>query len=151
MTSDADGHITQLWLPAPDSRAFDFGYQNGDLTTITDAQTPQRGTRRFEYDERHRITKEWDAEGIFFLENRYDDRDRVVQQWDAGRSEGFLSYDPIGHITTYTDNLGFTTTYTYDTLNRVTGETDALNNTRSFVYDARDLRQGRWGEGEDHL
>lgn len=134
VTSNGDGHITGLQMPAPDNRTFTFTYDNGDLKTITDAQTPIHGVRTFEYDERHRLTKEWDAENIPFLENKYDDRDRVIQQWDTDRTESFLSYDPVGGTSIFTDNLGFVTTYTYDSLNRVTGEHDALGGTRSTVY-----------------
>lgn len=61
--SDSNSHITGISLP--DSRSFSLSYSDGNLTEITDANG---GTRRFQYDERHRITHEWDEEGILFLQ-----------------------------------------------------------------------------------
>jgi RHS repeat-associated protein len=140
--SDSEGRITELRLPAPDSRSFNFSYQNGDLVAITDAQTPVRGTRRFGYDDRHRMTKLWDAEEIFFLENQYDDRDRVIKQWDADRVEAYLSYDATSRITTFKDNLGSIWAYHYDSLNRVTREVDPLGGAQQFIYNPDYTLQG---------
>lgn len=129
--TNEQGHITRITLP--DGRFFSFGYTNGDLTSITDANG---GTRRFQYDARHRITHEWDAENILFLQNIYDDRDRVVEQLDASQVPSSFSYDPINRTTTFTDNLQNVYHYTYDELNRVTTEEDAETNLTQYSYDA---------------
>ncbi len=128
--SDDAGHITRLTLP--DGRVFDFAYTDGNLTDITDANG---GTRRYQYDERHRITHQWDAEDIFFLQNFYDDRDRVIEQIDASGVHSYLSYDPLNRVTTFTDNDGQAWRYFYDELNRVTAEEDSLNQTVRTTYD----------------
>ncbi|ACL26414.1 RHS repeat-associated core domain-containing protein [Chloroflexus aggregans] len=132
--NDAAGRIRAFVLP--DGRRFDLEFDDrGDLVAITDANTPTRGTYRFEYDERHRIVKQWDPEGILYLVNEYDDRDRVVRQVDASGSVSLASYDPIARTTVFTDNLGFRYVYAYDELYRVIAETDPLNRTSRTVYD----------------
>ena len=132
---DSQGRITAFVLP--DSRRFDLAYDGqGDLVSITDANTPVRGTYRYAYDERHRVVQQWDPEAIPFLTNVYDDRDRVVEQVDANGIHSFLSYDPIARTTTFTDNGGFKHVYAYDSLNRVTGETNPLLQTAHTEYDA---------------
>jgi RHS repeat-associated protein len=134
--TDGEGRITAFVLP--DGRRFDLDYDNrGDLITITDANTPVRGVHRYEYDERHRIVKQWDPENILFLINEYDDRDRVIKQIDASGTPSYASYDPIARTTTFTDNLGFVYVYTADALNRVIAETDPLNRTVRTTYDTQ--------------
>jgi RHS repeat-associated protein len=133
VTSDAEGRITRLTLP--DGREFDFVYTDGNLTAMTNADTPVRGTRRYQYDERHRITHQWDPEDIFFLRNFYDDRDRVIEQIDASGVHSYLSYDPINRVTTFTDNGGEVWRYSYDDRNRVTAEEDPRNQTLHTTYD----------------
>lgn len=129
--SNGDSHITALHLF--DGRTLTFGYADGDLTSITD---PNNGTRRYEYDSRHRLTKERDAENILFLQNNYDDRDRVVEQIDASGAHNYLVYDPINRVTTFTDNGGKVTRYFYDEQNRVTRVEDANSQSTHDGYDA---------------
>lgn len=126
--SDTDSHITTATLP--DGRTFSFAYTGGNLTEITD---PNGGTRRFEYDDRHRIIKHWDPENIMYLENIYDDQDRVIEQVDASGSHMYLTYND--GETVFRDNLGNETRYFYDDLNRVTAVEDALGYQEAFVYD----------------
>ncbi len=148
-----ESHVTGL--TTPDGRAFSFAYTDGNLTAITDANG---GTRRFQYDARHRITHEWDEEDILYLQSVYDDRDRVIEQIDAKGTHSFLDYDPINRVTTFTDNLGRQEVYNWDEANRVTDEqdgsgaqvvneydddynltrrTDANGNTTAYTYDER--------------
>ncbi|MBN1934180.1 MAG: hypothetical protein JW934_05930 [Anaerolineae bacterium] len=130
--SDDQSRITRLGLW--DGRAYTFEYDGeGNLTRING---PDGQLRRFEYDVRHRMTKEWDAEGILFLQSVYDDRDRVIEQVDASRTHSYLAYDVTNRQTTFTDNAGHTEVYDWDTLNRVTGEQDGRGGSVSNVYDA---------------
>jgi YD repeat-containing protein len=76
--SDADGHVTRL--DVFDGRTYHFGYADGHLTSVSNGKGQ---SRRFEYDSRHRMTKEWDPANILFLQSTYDDRDRVIEQVDA--------------------------------------------------------------------
>lgn len=131
LSYNGDSHITGLALP--DGRTFSFGYDgDGNLTGITDARSH---TRRFQYDARHRVTREWDPEDILFLQNVYDDRDRVIEQVDAGGTHSYFSYDPIGRVTTFTDNLGNPTQYYYDDQNRVIAIEDAQGHISYYEYD----------------
>lgn len=126
-----DGHVTRI--DDFGGRAFSFGYADGNLTSITDADG---GTRRFQYDARHRLTHEWDAENFLYLQNTYDDRDRVIEQVDASGTHSYLAHDPISRVTTFTDNLGNVNKYYYDEQNRVTAEEDAQGNAKRYEYDA---------------
>jgi RHS repeat-associated protein len=129
--SNSDGHITHLSVF--DGRSYSFGYTNGDLTSITDANN---GTRHYQYDARHRMTQEQDAANILFLQNFYDDRDRVVEQIDATGAHDYLSYDPINRVTTFTDNGGNVTLYHYDEQNRITQVDNANSQSTHDQYDA---------------
>ena len=130
--SDAQSRITRLtfW----DGRWYSFTYSAaGDLTRIADRE----GTlRRLEYDARHRMTKEWDAEDVLFLQSTYDDRDRVIAQVDASGTRSYLAYDVASRTTTFTDNLGNQEVYQWDELNRVTAEQDGGGNRTQNAYDA---------------
>ncbi|MBN1991091.1 MAG: hypothetical protein JW953_00190 [Anaerolineae bacterium] len=128
--SYTDGHVTGL--TTPDGRTFGFGYTNGDLTAITD---PNGGVRRYEYDARHRVTRQRDPENIEFLQNIYDDRDRVIEQTDASGTRSYFAYDSVNRVTTFTDNLGRQAKYFYDDRNRVTAIEDALGQTTRYEYD----------------
>jgi YD repeat-containing protein len=132
VTSNDDSHITRLDLW--DGRAYTFEYDGeGNLTRING---PDGQLRRFAYDSRHRMTKEWDAEGILFLQSTYDDRDRAIEQIDASGTHSYLDYDVANRQTTFTDNAGNSEVYSWDALNRVTGEQDASGSSVSNVYDA---------------
>jgi YD repeat-containing protein len=75
VTSNADSHIIRLDLW--DGHAYTFEYDGeGNLTRISG---PDGALRKFEYDSRHRMIKEWDGENILFLQSSYDDRDRVIE------------------------------------------------------------------------
>lgn len=128
--SDENGYITKIDLP--DGRDYQFGYDNGRLIEIKHANG---GSYKFEYDARGRIVKEWDPEGILFLQVKYDDRDRVIEQLDANGVLLWLEYEP--GVTTYSDNLGNTTQYFFDDENRVTSVKDALGHSTGYEYDER--------------
>lgn len=146
--TDAQGRITGFVLP--DTRRFDFTYDpRGDLVSITDANTPVRGTHRYQYDERHRIVEQRDPENILFLTNTYDDRDRVTKQLDASGTPSYAEYNPLAGTTVFTDNLGFRYVYAYDELFRVTAETDPLPRTIRSVYDpSYNVKQTEDGRGK---
>ncbi len=128
----SSSRITRLGLW--DGRAYTFEYDGeGNLVRING---PDGQLRRFEYDERHRMTQEWDAEDILFLQNTYDDRDRVTEQIDASGTHSYLSYDVGARQTTFTDNAGNVEVYAWDEQNRVTGEQDAAGSQVHNVYDA---------------
>ncbi|WP_028457812.1 DUF6531 domain-containing protein [Chloroflexus sp. Y-396-1] len=132
--SDEQGRISSLVLP--DGRRIDLRYDSrGDLVTIIDTNTPERGVYRFVYDERHRITRVIDPEGITQLINVYDDRDRVVEQVDANGFHSFLRYDPTTRTTLFIDNLGNRHYYIYDQNYRIIAETNPLNHTVRYEYD----------------
>lgn len=129
--SYTDGHVTRIDDFA--GRHCMLGYTNGDLTAITDANG---GTRRFQYDSRHRQTHAWDEENILYLQSIYDDRDRVVEQVDASGAHCYFAYDVANRRTIFTDNMGKQQVYYWDALNRVTSEQDANGSRVQSEYDA---------------
>ena len=129
--SDDNSHTTRLSLW--DGRNYNFTYNDkGDLTRISG---PAGQIRRYEYDSRHRMTKEWDPDDFLFLQSVYDDRDRVVEQIDASGSHGYLNYNAGARATTFTDNLSNEEIYHWDELNRVTGEQDGIGAEIVNEYD----------------
>ncbi|GEK03032.1 hypothetical protein TNCT1_53080 [Streptomyces sp. 1-11] len=159
----ADGRVTALLLAGAGENGADlplmgYGYDNGDLTTVT---RPSGAVTTFDYDERHRVTAWTDSNGRRY-DYVYDDRDRVVAEGgEAGHVQITLTYtgpDPgTGHRTTTlttadgratrhligpgcrilatTDALGHTTRFRHDGHGNLLSRTDPLGATHAFGYD----------------
>ncbi|MEU6406376.1 putative T7SS-secreted protein [Streptomyces sp. NPDC046985] len=159
----ADGRVTALFLAGAGESGADlplmgYGYENGDLTTVT---RPSGAVTAFAYDERRRVIA-WTDSNDRRYDYVYDDRDRVVAEGgEAGHVQITLTYtepDPgTGHRTTTlttadgrstrhlvgshcrilatTDALGRTTRFRHDAHGNLLSRTDPLGATNSFAYD----------------
>ncbi|MEV7685009.1 putative T7SS-secreted protein [Streptomyces bungoensis] len=159
----ADGRVTALFLAGAGEDGADlplmgYGYENGDLTTVT---RPSGAVTAFDYDERHRVIA-WTDSNNRRYDYVYDDRDRVVAEGgEAGHVQITLAYtepDPeTGHRTTTlttadgratrhligprcrilatTDALGHTTRFRHDAHGNLLSRTDPLGATHAFTYD----------------
>ncbi|KUN90268.1 type IV secretion protein Rhs [Streptomyces bungoensis] len=159
----ADGRVTALLLTGAGEDGADlpligYGYENGDLTTVT---RPSGAVTAFDYDERHRVIA-WTDSNNRRYDYVYDDRDRVVAEGgEAGHVQITLAYtdpDPeTGHRTTTlttadgratrhligshcrilatTDALGHTTRFRHDAHGNLLSRTDPLGATHAFTYD----------------
>ena len=112
------------------------GFQTGSLgkeSTMYD----------FEYDDKGNMTSAKTAYGGK-LENTYDSFNNLTKNVvsNAGgtkKLETTKTYDSNGRfLTSETDELGNTTSYTYDTFGKIKKITDALNATTEYSYDAFD-------------
>ncbi|MET8570652.1 putative T7SS-secreted protein [Streptomyces sp. NPDC004783] len=140
----ADGRITALSVTGGGEGGTDlllmrYGYQDGDLTTVT---KPSGATTTFVYDDRRRVTAWIDSNGSRY-DYAYDDRDRVIAEGgEAGHVQITLAYtepDPeTGHrATTLTTAEGHTTRHLIGAGCRVLATTDPLGHTTRFTYDTR--------------
>jgi RHS repeat-associated protein len=134
-TYDGSNRITQVLDPI--GRTAGFGYDaNGDLATYTD---PRGKVTTYAYDTSHRLTSITDANGHTFVTNTYDSAGRVVEQRDAESNLTTFVYDTTAHKTTVTTPLG-ATIYQYDEQLRLTSVTDPMTHTESYTYDAANNR-----------
>jgi RHS repeat-associated protein len=142
--SVTDGLVTALSLTGAGKGGADlplmsYGYQDGDLTTVT---RPSGATTTFVYDDRRRVIAWIDSNGSRY-DYVYDDRDRVVAEGgEAGHVQITLAYtepDPeTGHrTTTLTTADGHTTRHVFGPGCRLLAVTDPLGHITRFTYDAR--------------
>ncbi|MCF3124860.1 RHS repeat protein, partial [Streptomyces arenae] len=110
-------------------------YAYDDRGNLTEIYNSSGLPFRLAYDDESRISSWTDRNGSWYRFT-YDERHRVVRGQGA---DGFLdcvvAYDTERRRTTYSDSLGFTTTYDYNDLLQVTAETDALGNVRRSEWD----------------
>ncbi|MEV6359583.1 DUF6531 domain-containing protein [Nocardia asteroides] len=99
----------------PSTPVREFGYENGDLTTVTNGVG---GVTRFAYDEQHRMLSWTDSNGSWVV-NTYDESGRVVSQrgtngvFDAEYE--YLEFgNGTGRLTRMTNSRGAVTGFGFD-------------------------------------
>ncbi|WP_280304176.1 putative T7SS-secreted protein [Nocardia neocaledoniensis] len=97
------------------TRVREFGYENGELTTVTNGIG---GVTRFSYDEQHRMLSWTDSNGSW-VTNTYDESGRVVfQRGTNGVFDAEYEYlefgNGTGRLTRMTDSRGAVTGYGFD-------------------------------------
>jgi RHS repeat-associated protein len=123
---------------------------------LLDGSADGIAVRRYQYDDRGRLTGVVNASGLPFAFEwdsadrinawvdrlgyrygyEYDDQGRVVCTiGDDGYLSGHFSYDSANRVTTHTGSLGDTTTFRYDERGHVCAETDAFESTTLSEYD----------------
>ncbi|MEU3978856.1 putative T7SS-secreted protein [Streptomyces sp. NPDC026672] len=138
----SDGLVTGLSLAGAGEGGADlplmgYGYQDGDLTTVT---RPSGATTTFAHDEYHRVIAWTDSNGRRY-DYAYDEQDRVVAEGgEAGHVQITLTYtgpDPTtGHrSTTLTTADGRSTRHLIGSGSRILATTDALGHTTRFHHD----------------
>ncbi|MEV0079597.1 putative T7SS-secreted protein [Nocardia neocaledoniensis] len=105
---EADGAETS-------TRIREFGYENGELTTVTNGVG---GLTRFAYDDQHRMLSWTDSNGSWVI-NTYDESGRVVSQRGTnGVFDAEYEYLEFGNgngrLTRMTDSRGAVTGYGFD-------------------------------------
>ncbi|MEU3012740.1 putative T7SS-secreted protein [Nocardia asteroides] len=117
----ADGRVTAIsvvsWVDGVETSTpvREFGYENGDLTTVTNGIG---GVTRFAYDEQHRMLSWTDSNGSWVV-NTYDESGRVVSQrgtngvFDAEYE--YLEFgNGTGRMTRMTNSRGAVTGFGFD-------------------------------------
>jgi RHS repeat-associated protein len=113
------------------SHTTQFGYDFGDLTTITDPLG--NITRRF-VDSGGRLTAIADPQGRT-TRFEYDALNRLTRITDAKSGATAFTYDGNGNLLTVTDAKSNTTSYAYNSMNRVETLTDPLTHQETYEYD----------------
>ncbi|WP_041245337.1 phospholipase A2 [Geotalea uraniireducens] len=135
-----DGTNKLLSVTDPKGNAYTFGYDGGNLITVTN---PDSGQWSYTYDPAGFLLTKADPGGnvVTYV---YDDTHRVISGTDPeGRSRD-LDYaasvpgSDTAKTTTFKEKDGGEWQYTYDTsAGTLTSKTDPLGNTTSFTYDSR--------------
>jgi len=101
--------------------------------TLTEGADALGGTTDRAYDLNFRPATLTDETGAVTQLDWSEDGANLTQVIDAEGNQTDLTYDGLNNLTDVVDPRGFLTTYTYDgTL--LTSSTDALNNTTSYTY-----------------
>lgn len=130
-TTDEVGRVTS-WK-RPDGALWQLAYSAaGDLISIT---SPGGRVRKFEYDDKHRMTAEIGADNVTYLTNAYDANSRVVAQANSTGKKRKLVYDDDKRTTTYTDLTGAVTVYHWNAAGQVVKVEDALGHDVTSAYD----------------
>ncbi|WP_328582668.1 putative T7SS-secreted protein [Streptomyces sp. NBC_00370] len=156
--STTDGRVTALFLAGAELPVLSYGYEDGNLTTVT---RPSGAVTTFLYDERRRVIAWIDSNGRRY-DYVYDDRDRVVAEGgEAGHVQITLAYTepdaatghrttvlttadgratrhligPGSHVQATTDAHGHTTRFRYGPSGDLLSRTDPLGATTAFTYD----------------
>lgn len=138
-----DSHGRLASLSDPDTNTVTFGYDGGDLISVTD---PLFHTTKRWFDAAGRVIRVTDAEG------RTSQYDYFNHGWLKRVTDGLTPpgtidflYDPNGNVTTRTDNRhspAAVTTYGYNRLNLLTSRLDPLApRAETFAYQYRNLIQ----------
>ena len=122
-------------LVADDGRAVSYRYDGAGR--LVKAVAPGR-VRRYEWEERGRIGRVVDADGVVEVSNAYDELGRVVaQRSPLGRTTRFAYL--AGNVTQTSDEDGSrSNTWIHDRRGRLIGVVDADGRRQSTTYD-------RWG------
>ncbi|NIM96034.1 MAG: hypothetical protein GTO18_20225 [Anaerolineales bacterium] len=101
--------------------------------TLTDLTDPSGGTSNKVYDDNFRPSELVDEDGDMTQFAWSDDGSNLIQVIDAEGGQIDLTYDSLNNLTEVINPRGFLTSYTYDgTL--LTSTTDALGNTTTYSY-----------------
>jgi RHS repeat-associated protein len=119
----------------PLGRVTSFGYDGGDLSSVTDALGRQR--QRFT-DAIGRVIATVDRRGNRSLYD-WDDLSRLQHITDALGGVTSFAYDASGNLLGQTDANGNTTSYTYNSQNQLQRDRDALLQVETVTYDAGGL------------
>lgn len=139
----ASGRVTGLSMiernandPDTARRIRTFGYEDGQLTTVTNAVGADT---RFTYDAADRMTS-WTDSNATRMEIGYDDVGRVnVQSGTGGVLNTWFEYSETvdRHVTEVTDALESSTTYRFDTELRLRELIDATGASTRYDYETQ--------------
>jgi RHS repeat-associated protein len=126
----------------PLGRQATLGYDDrGHLTTVTDAAGQ---TTTYTYNNRGQILSSTNADGVQRFSNTFDDDHRVIAQANSLGQLSQLSYDlesqPGKRITTLTNRLGETRSYTFDEHHKLLQLTNELGHSAVYTYNAKGQR-----------
>lgn len=139
--TDPLGHHTTIVLNSdsqessvtdPLSHQWQFGYTDGDLTSITNPLN--QSSTRF-VDAAGRLIAATDPLGRTsrFTVNKLN---QTTAATDPTGGQTSLFYDPNSNLLSFADPLNHTTSYTYDASDRMSGRTDPLQKSEVYQYDA---------------
>jgi RHS repeat-associated protein len=147
-----NGLVNRVTLP--DGRYVEYGYTNGQLTSVRDARG---GTTQYTYDAGGRLATIVDQNQHQVVRNVYDPTSgRVTDQYDALNHHSTFAWDPATQTSTFTDArsnqwkdvysgnllvkridpLQNQTQFAYDSELNLAKVTDARGNATTMVYDA---------------
>ena len=120
-----------LGITLPDGGTFTYEYD--DQENLIQVTNPEGGVRRYEYDDAHHMTAWYDEDGNQVVANTYDELGRVTTQTDALGNTMTFSYGE--DATTVIDNRGNAIVYTLDDQKRNTKITYANGDVETTAYD----------------
>ncbi len=135
---DNNGNVTSTADPLGGTTTYTYD-ATGRPTAVT---APGGGNAGATYDANGNVTRSTSVTGGITTYT-YDDDSRVSSVVDprgnvsgANPADYTVSYryDPAGDLTSVTDQLGKSTSFTYDSNKRVTGATDANTHTTTYKY-----------------
>lgn len=128
---DAYGRCVETW----GQPAGDLGLHDGVPAVLADGVTPARGVHhcRLTFGEEGYTEVVTSLEVERYFGNSFGKVDKAVT---AGGGVHSRTYDEYGHVTTYVDPLGATTSWVRDLRGRPVAETDALGRTTLYERDA---------------
>ena len=113
------GQLLQVYFPNNTTESYTYD-DNGNIHTITDVLGI---CKTHSYDSLNRVTK-------------------ITESWlEDGRQnqrEKFFTYNPIGRVTSMTDEAGNTTCYEHTRTGKLAKVIDPLGNVAAYTYDHRD-------------
>jgi RHS repeat-associated protein len=129
-TYDGSNRITSVTDPLGRATAYTYD-GNGDLVSVAD---PAGQTTSYTYDASHRMLTITDPRGNVIMTNVYDAQGRVTSQTNALAQTWTFTYG-TGQ-TTETDPRGCATLHAYDDRFRETQRTDCLGGVTTYTYDS---------------
>ena len=127
------------------SRVTRYDYEpGGRLKAITH---PDGNDETFEYDGNNNVVSHTNKSGQT-VEYIYDSLNRVVAIKANGGTRVY-TYDPVGNVVSFVDELGNATNYEYSLTGRIMKVTDALENETHYSYDLVDNLIEVRQEGEE--
>lgn len=127
-----NGQLTEITDPL--QHAWQYGYSEGDLVSVTD---PLGNVRSQFVDEAGRVISSIDPLGRV-SRSAYDKLNRVTSVTDPLGGATSFAYDANSNLLSISDALSHTTSYSYDDSDRVADRTDPLTHSASFAYDFND-------------
>lgn len=133
---DANGDLVAATTVDGFDQTFTYATGSRMLSYHIEGRAPEL----FEYDDQGRVLRHVLPSGA--VENMtYDDAGRRVVKTDAAGNQVITEYNALGQVTSITDPLGHTTTFTYVSgSNDVASRTDPLGHVWKYEYDSRGRR-----------
>ncbi|MBI4398353.1 MAG: RHS repeat-associated core domain-containing protein, partial [Candidatus Omnitrophica bacterium] len=137
LSYDGQGRVAQA--SGPDGRSVSYGYDaSGNLGSVTQSWTSR--TITFTYNADHQLTSAVDYSGRQLFENSFDEIGRLRSQTNFLGIQSQFAPNLLEQETVYTNMVtGSQNTQTYNENFQVTSQTNTLGDTVSYTYGSNNL------------